>query len=120
MCFGNLSPIASRTSRSDLPTRSLAAANPLRSGTVSKSQTMTFAFIPTESFRRQYRTCVFTPMLPGKGSDHSTRNLPDLREEIGQVTGCKQTHMLKLKATGGYHFDSPGVSSPLSPTPLKN
>src|SRR4029077_13594641 len=28
MCLGNLSPIASRTSTSDLPTRSLAAANP--------------------------------------------------------------------------------------------
>ena len=41
MCFGNLSPIASRTSTSDLPTRSLAAANPPRSGTVSRSHTMT-------------------------------------------------------------------------------
>ena|SRR5262249_42592337 len=36
MCLGNFSPIASRTSTSDLPTRSLAAANPPRSGTVSK------------------------------------------------------------------------------------
>src|SRR5262249_35412442 len=45
MCFGNLSPIASRTSMSDLPTRSLAAANPPRSGTVSRSQTMTVGFI---------------------------------------------------------------------------
>src|SRR5262245_64429739 len=45
MCFGNLSPIASRTSTSDLPTRSLAAANPLRSGTVSRSQTMTLGFM---------------------------------------------------------------------------
>jgi len=38
MCFGNLSPIASRTSTSDLPIRSLAAANPARSGTVSRSR----------------------------------------------------------------------------------
>src|SRR5262249_24285234 len=30
MCFGNLSPIASRTSTSDLPTRSLAAREPGR------------------------------------------------------------------------------------------
>jgi hypothetical protein len=29
-----------------LPTRSLAAANPARSGTVSKSQTMTLGFMP--------------------------------------------------------------------------
>src|SRR5215831_9913366 len=48
MCFGNLSPIASRTSTSDLPTRSLAAANPARSGTVSKSQTMMLGFMPVE------------------------------------------------------------------------
>src|SRR5262249_20004866 len=33
------------TSTSDLPTRSLAAANPARSGTVSRSQTMTLGFI---------------------------------------------------------------------------
>src|SRR5215510_1216703 len=45
MCFGNLPPIASRTSTSDLRTRSLAAANPARSGTVSRSQTMTVGFI---------------------------------------------------------------------------
>src|SRR5262249_6644944 len=48
MCFGNLSPIASRTSTSDLPTRSLAAANPPRSGTVSRSQTMTLGFMQVE------------------------------------------------------------------------
>jgi hypothetical protein len=40
VCFGNLSPIASRTSTSDLPIRSLAAANPPMSGTVSRSQTI--------------------------------------------------------------------------------
>jgi hypothetical protein len=45
MCFGNLSPMASRTSSSVLPTRSLAAANPRRSGTVSGSQTMTLPFM---------------------------------------------------------------------------
>jgi hypothetical protein len=45
MCFGNLSPIASRTSTSDFPMRSWAAANPPRSGTVSRSQTMTLGFI---------------------------------------------------------------------------
>src|SRR6516165_1773069 len=44
MCFGNLSPIASRISTSHLPTRSLAAAKPPRSGTVSRSQTMTLGF----------------------------------------------------------------------------
>jgi hypothetical protein len=32
MCFGNLSPIASRTSTSVLPTRSWAAANPAEVG----------------------------------------------------------------------------------------
>jgi hypothetical protein len=37
--------MASRISTSDLPARSLAAANPPRSGTVSKSQTMRFAFM---------------------------------------------------------------------------
>src|SRR5215831_11830676 len=42
-----LAPMASRTSRSDLPIRSLAAANPPRSGTVSRSQTMTLGFMPT-------------------------------------------------------------------------
>src|SRR5262249_32047346 len=47
MCFGNLSPMASRTSASDLPMRSLAAANPPRSGTVSRSQTMTLGFMQT-------------------------------------------------------------------------
>src|SRR5262249_24198143 len=47
ICFGNLSPTASRTSTSDLPTRSLAAANPPRSGTVSKSHTMTLGFMQT-------------------------------------------------------------------------
>jgi hypothetical protein len=58
MCFGNLSPIAWRTSTSDLPTVSLAAANPQRSGTVSRSQTMTLGFIqiatdyPLEALRR--------------------------------------------------------------------
>src|SRR6516225_11873380 len=50
MCFGNLSPIASRTSTSDLPTRSLAAANPPRSGMVSRSQTMTLGFMPVVTF----------------------------------------------------------------------
>ena len=44
MCLGNLSPIASRTSTSDLRTRSWAAANPARSGNVSKSQTMALGF----------------------------------------------------------------------------
>ena len=33
------------TSASPLPTRSLAAANPARSGTVSRSQTMTLGFM---------------------------------------------------------------------------
>src|SRR6516164_489110 len=77
MCFGNLSPIASRTSTSDLPTRSLAAANPLRSGTVSRSHTMTLGFIqirissrlrigkPLAVWKLQYRcvglsSCEFT------------------------------------------------------------
>ena len=41
MCFGNLFPRSARTSASVLPTRLLAAANPRRSGTVSRSQTMT-------------------------------------------------------------------------------
>src|SRR5262245_57654723 len=45
MCCGNLSPMASRTSTSDSPTTSLAAANPTTSGTVSKSHTMTVGFI---------------------------------------------------------------------------
>src|SRR5215471_15402421 len=44
MCLENLSPIASRTSTSDLPTRPFAAANPARSGTVSRSQTMRLGF----------------------------------------------------------------------------
>src|SRR2546430_8388200 len=48
MCFGNLSPIASRASRSDWTTRSLPAATPPRSGTVSKSQTMTFGLMQVE------------------------------------------------------------------------
>src|SRR6516165_12598703 len=48
MCFGNLSPIVSRTSTSDLPTRSFAAANPPRSGTVSRSQTMTLGFMQVD------------------------------------------------------------------------
>src|SRR5262249_4405584 len=77
MCLGNLSPIASRTSTSDLPMRSLAAANPPRSGTVSRSQTMTLGFIqvrisprlrigkPLAVWKLQYRcaglsSCEFT------------------------------------------------------------
>src|SRR6516164_3286514 len=48
MCFGNLSPRTSRTSTSDLPTRSLATANPAKSGTVSRSQTMTLGFMQFE------------------------------------------------------------------------
>src|SRR5262245_61588395 len=49
MCLGNLLPRASRTSASALPTRSLAAANPARSGTVSRSQTMTLGFIAKQT-----------------------------------------------------------------------
>jgi hypothetical protein len=43
--LGELVPMASRTSSSVLPTRPLAAANPRRSGTVSRSQTMTLPFM---------------------------------------------------------------------------
>src|SRR5262249_35408897 len=59
MCFGNLSPIASRISTSDLPTRSWATANPPRSGTVSRSQTMTLGFMQIAAYYR-WRSCVET------------------------------------------------------------
>src|SRR5262249_36263751 len=41
--LGNLSPMAARISSSPLPSCPLAAAKPLRSGTVSRSHTMTLA-----------------------------------------------------------------------------
>src|SRR5262245_30881133 len=46
MCFGNLSPIATRISSSLLPSRPLAAAKPFKSGAVSMSQTMMLAPMP--------------------------------------------------------------------------
>src|SRR5262249_50090092 len=43
--FGNLTPIAARTPASLFPASPLVAAKPRRSGTVSRSQTMTLVFI---------------------------------------------------------------------------
>src|SRR5262245_62977215 len=84
MCLGNLSPIASRTSTSDLPTRSLAAANPLRSGTVSRSQTMTLDFMQIaqqllEVLRRQVCLTTFVVRI----SLHVNPRLLRLDEDCG-------------------------------------
>src|ERR1700730_13888750 len=53
MCLGNLLPSASRMSASLCPTRLLATANPGKSGTVSRSQTMTLGFICTQPLSHQ-------------------------------------------------------------------
>jgi hypothetical protein len=54
MCFGNLSPIAARTSAAVLSSRLSATAKPLISGIVSMSQTRTCAISCTSKGRYKY------------------------------------------------------------------
>jgi hypothetical protein len=77
-CLGNLPPIASRTSSSVLPASPFAAAKPWRSGTVSRSQTMTLPFMGAECCTMDWASRRLRLSSQGRSSRRQTsrRNNP--------------------------------------------
>src|SRR5262249_33964180 len=107
MCLGNLLSKAARTSASVWPTRSLAAANPRRSGTVSRSQTMTAPFTDRSTWHEampparcqprygmdRYERMSKTRRVPQRA--RAIRRLAKLRETFGPDAAAERERLLR-------------------------